>query len=119
MEEQAGNVQCQHKWVRDNITIDTLPPMYHRICSLCGRIEHAQEPMTNDKTFNEVFRQFHEAPTMSRCPLLVRTPTLGYRCKAGHALTYLTLYAWCNGHHTACPDYGRHIEQEQAKEVVK
>ncbi len=57
------------------------------------------------------------------CPLLVRTPTLGthraHRCEAGHAITYLTLYAWCNKYHEACLDYGRYMEQQQAKEAVK
>lgn len=56
---------------------------------------------------------------MANCPLLVRTPTLGYRCQAGHAVAYLTLYAFCSGHHTACPDYGRHMGLEYNLDVME
>ncbi len=57
------------------------------------------------------------------CPLLVRTPIVNghqaHRCQAGHAVAYLTLHAWCEHQHEACPDYRRHREQEKEKEVKR
>ncbi len=55
------------------------------------------------------------------CPLLVRAPIVGthqaHRCKVGHAVACLTLFAWCSNHYEACPDYGRHQEQKVKEKV--
>ena len=47
-EGYEGDVNCQHEWKRrDNITIDTLPPIVHVTCRKCGRVEHRERsPVT-------------------------------------------------------------------------
>ena len=36
---KEGNPDCEHKWHRDSIVIDTLPPIYTKTCIVCGRVE--------------------------------------------------------------------------------
>lgn len=44
MDERPGNPECRHEghWVYNDIVIDTNPPIGHRVCKLCGRLEHVQ-----------------------------------------------------------------------------
>ncbi len=60
---------------------------------------------------------------MTRCPLLTRTPIIGthqaHRCKAGHAIANLTLYAFCSEQYKACPDYGRWLAHQKPQEVKR
>ena len=58
MEEREGNPQCQHKWEYDDIVIDTNPPMYHKICKKCGRLEHEYGSVIEPSAFEEIYKKF-------------------------------------------------------------
>ena len=34
-----GSPECNHKWGRIEFTLDCLPPIHHRECEVCGRVE--------------------------------------------------------------------------------
>ena len=54
-EERKGNPNCKHTWVHDNKIICTNPPMGHRICSQCGRVEHTGGEISFEPTFEELY----------------------------------------------------------------
>lgn len=58
MEERDGNPKCKHKWVYDDIVIDTNPPTYHKICENCGRLEHEIGKEVVYNNFNEIYNSF-------------------------------------------------------------
>ena len=58
--EKEGNPNCNHgEWEYDDAVIYTYPPTYHKICKLCGRIEHETSKLLNLSKFNEVYKKFH------------------------------------------------------------
>ena len=61
MDERPGNPECQHEWVTDDIVIATNPPLYHRICERCGRVEHINGAEILPSRFGEIFQKFHSA----------------------------------------------------------
>ena len=58
MKEHEGNPDCKHEWVTENAVICTNPPMWHRICKKCGRVEHVRGEVIRD-SFTEIYNQFH------------------------------------------------------------
>ena len=59
MQEKEGNPDCEHQWVYDNAVILTNPPLYHKICKLCGRVEHERGRMEENDDFEQIHREFH------------------------------------------------------------
>jgi len=57
--EHKGKPSCRHTWVYDDVTICTNPPMGHRICSQCGRVEHIRGKMLSEGTFGDMYDKFH------------------------------------------------------------
>ena len=59
--EKEGNFlgNHEHEWEYDGVVIYTYPPTYHKICKLCGRIEHETSKLLNLSKFNEVYKKFH------------------------------------------------------------
>ena len=55
-----GNPDCRHTWVYDDAVICTLPPICHRICSQCGRVEHVQGELSQVSVYEEFYGKFHQ-----------------------------------------------------------
>ncbi len=59
MEEKPGDINCKHEWVYDAMVIGTNPPIYHKICSKCGRVEHEFGRAIEYSGFNKLYNKFH------------------------------------------------------------
>lgn len=58
--EQEGNPHCEHHWVYDCLIVATNPPISHKICVICGRVEHEQGSIISlDLPFDDIYRKFH------------------------------------------------------------
>lgn len=42
-ENSPGKAECPHVWGSGIFSIDTFPPLLHRRCELCNRIEAKEE----------------------------------------------------------------------------
>lgn len=54
---REGNPDCSHQWEYDDEVVLTYPPTFHKICVLCGRVEHEQKETGRSK-FWEVYNGF-------------------------------------------------------------
>ena len=59
MDAKEGNPNCNHEWVFDNVVICTNPPIYHKICKLCGRVEHEFGVAVDYSEFGDFYEKFH------------------------------------------------------------
>ena len=58
-ERQGNNPDCKHEWVYDDWVVLSNPPIYHRICKLCGRLEHEYGRRMESSKFGEINEEFH------------------------------------------------------------
>ena len=57
---KEGNLNCNHsEWEYDDVVIYTYPPTYHKICRLCGKVEHETSKSIDLSEFNELYGKFH------------------------------------------------------------
>ena len=60
--EKEGDLSFnhKHKWIYDSTIIYTNPPIRHKICKLCGRVEHESEKYIEFSNFDEIYEKFHD-----------------------------------------------------------
>ena len=58
-DNKDGDLNCNHQWEYDDIVICTNPPITHRICIKCGRVEHKSDAIIEPSKFNEVYQRFY------------------------------------------------------------
>lgn len=57
--EHEGDPTCEHQWVTDNLVVCTDPPLWHRICQRCGRVEHVDGQRTPIReAFGDIYDRF-------------------------------------------------------------
>ena len=61
MKEKEGDMNCKHEWCFDNMIIATNPPIYHKICKKCGRVEHVEGNYFEARNeFDDIYKKFYE-----------------------------------------------------------
>ena len=50
--------ECNHKWVYSNNVLLSNPPIYKKICKICGKQELEREKIKNDETYDEIIVRF-------------------------------------------------------------
>jgi len=55
---KEGNHDCDHNWEYDDAVILTNPPMCHKICTKCGRVEHETSTLPQPSRFMELYTDF-------------------------------------------------------------
>jgi len=53
----------EHDWVYSPWVAATLPPIYTKICKICGKIEEEQPTYHISETYDEIFKKFHGGKT--------------------------------------------------------
>jgi len=58
--DRFGNPNCAHFWIYDDTrVIATNPPIIHKICVYCGRIEHETGSHSDHREFQRIYEKFY------------------------------------------------------------
>lgn len=62
--ETPGDPQCHHEWVYGDLIHPMDPPIRHKICKKCGRVEHEMEKREDRRSsFDGLYDRFHRGKT--------------------------------------------------------
>lgn len=50
--------QCKHEWVYSNSVLMSNPPIYKKICRLCGEEEYERKEVKREETYEQIQERF-------------------------------------------------------------
>ena len=51
--------ECNHEWVYSDRVLTSNPPIYEKICKICGEQEYERKTIKKEETYDEILRRFN------------------------------------------------------------